>query len=93
MLIRTGPICSTSIREILPSKNQPPNMAWMRNSYSTHAVFFDLDNDLDLDAYIMNRPDSFHLSLTQMADRAKIPQEKNRDNCLSMRMANMWRKE
>ena len=49
------------------------------NGYSIHAVFFDMDNDSDLDAYVMNRPDSFNLGLTQMAERAYNSPSKNRD--------------
>ena len=47
--------------------------------YSNQAVFFDMDNDNDLDAFIINRPDSFYISLTDMAERRNPPRELNRD--------------
>jgi hypothetical protein len=47
--------------------------------YSNHAVFFDMDNDNDLDAFIINRPDSFYLPLKDMAARKLQSPEHNRD--------------
>ncbi|MEJ2005036.1 MAG: VCBS repeat-containing protein, partial [Cyclobacteriaceae bacterium] len=47
--------------------------------YSNHAVFFDMDNDNDLDAFVINRPDSFYMPLSQMAKRQYNAPEKNRD--------------
>ncbi len=49
------------------------------DGYSMHAVFFDMDNDQDLDAYVTNRPDSFYLGLSQMVAGKRNPPEKCRD--------------
>ena len=48
-------------------------------SWSTQAAFFDLDNDNDLDMYLMNRPDSFALPLHVTAGRRLTHPENNRD--------------
>jgi len=48
-------------------------------AFSTHATFFDMDNDNDLDAYIINRPDSFYLPLSTMRDNRYIPNDLFRD--------------
>jgi hypothetical protein len=45
--------------------------------YSQEAVFFDMDNDNDLDAVISSRPDSFFLGLSKMVEGKKNPP----DNC------------
>ncbi len=47
--------------------------------YSMHATFFDLDNDLDLDLFVINRPDSFFLPLSEMVRRRIDAPAKNRD--------------
>lgn len=47
--------------------------------YSNQAVFFDMDNDNDLDAFIINRPDSFYLPLNVMASRKLNAPDHNRD--------------
>ena len=47
--------------------------------YSMQASFFDFDNDNDLDVYLINRPDSFALPLTQTASLRHSPPEVNRD--------------
>ena len=47
--------------------------------YSVHASFFDMDNDNDLDVYIINRPDSFYLPLSTMAANRQIPNDYFRD--------------
>ena len=48
-------------------------------AYSVQASFFDMDNDNDLDAYVINRPDSFYLPLSTMAKNRYIPNEYFRD--------------
>ncbi|RYF97235.1 MAG: hypothetical protein EOO00_00710 [Chitinophagaceae bacterium] len=47
--------------------------------YSQQAIFFDMDNDNDLDVYISSRPDSFYLGLSQMVKGKRNPP----DNCRS----------
>lgn len=47
--------------------------------YSMQAVFFDFDNDMDLDVYLINRPDSFALPLSKTAIRRNDPPEYCRD--------------
>ncbi|MEZ4883902.1 MAG: VCBS repeat-containing protein [Chitinophagales bacterium] len=47
--------------------------------YSMQAAFFDMDNDNDLDMYLISRPDSFYLPLTQMIAAKAISPDKNRD--------------
>ncbi|MHA4844571.1 VCBS repeat-containing protein [Flavitalea antarctica] len=47
--------------------------------YSQQAVFFDMDNDNDLDVFISSRPDSFYLGLSQMVKGKRNPP----DNCRS----------
>ena len=49
------------------------------DGYTMHAVFFDMDNDNDLDVYLSARPDSFYLGLSKMVDRKKNPPEKCRN--------------
>lgn len=63
----------------LTFKEQSREYGLDETGYSMHASFFDMDNDNDLDAYVINRPDSFYLPLSQMAARKKNPPEKNRD--------------
>lgn len=48
-------------------------------AYSVQASFFDMDNDNDLDAYVINRPDSFYLPISTMAKNRYIPNEYYRD--------------
>lgn len=43
------------------------------SGYTMHAIFFDMDNDNDLDVYLSSRPDSFYLGLSQMATRKRNP--------------------
>ncbi|MBS1566070.1 MAG: VCBS repeat-containing protein, partial [Bacteroidetes bacterium] len=49
------------------------------DGYSMQAVFFDMDNDNDLDLYLTARPDSFYLGLSQMVGRKRNPPEKCRN--------------
>jgi hypothetical protein len=49
------------------------------DGYSMHAIFFDMDNDNDLDVYISARPDSFYLGLSQMVAGKRNPPEKCRN--------------
>ncbi|WP_290789998.1 VCBS repeat-containing protein [Flavihumibacter sp. UBA7668] len=43
------------------------------SGYSQQALFFDMDNDNDLDVYIAARPDSFYLGLSQMVKGKRNP--------------------
>lgn len=43
------------------------------SGYSQQALFFDMDNDNDLDLYIAARPDSFYLGLSQMVEGKRNP--------------------
>lgn len=43
------------------------------SGYSQQALFFDMDNDNDLDLYIAARPDSFYLGLSQMVKGKRNP--------------------
>lgn len=47
--------------------------------YSVQAAFFDFDNDLDLDLYVMNRPSEFYLPLSQIMINKADPPEDSRD--------------
>ena len=49
------------------------------DGYSQHALFFDMDNDNDLDVYISSRPDSFYLGLSQMVKGKRNPPDKCRN--------------
>ena len=49
------------------------------NGYTEHAVFFDMDNDNDLDLYLTARPDSFYLGLSRMVSGKRNPPEKCRN--------------
>ena len=47
--------------------------------YTMHAVFFDMDNDNDLDVYLSARPDSFYLGLSKMVSGKRNPPDKCRN--------------
>lgn len=49
------------------------------DGYTLHAVFFDMDNDNDLDVYLTARPDSFYLGLSRMVSGKRNPPEKCRN--------------
>ena len=49
------------------------------SGYSTQAVFFDLDNDNDLDMYLINRPAKFGLSISEYKTGEALESEDNRD--------------
>ena len=49
------------------------------DGYTEHAVFFDMDNDNDLDLYLTARPDSFYLGLSKMVSGKRNPPEKCRN--------------
>jgi len=49
------------------------------DGYSLQAVFFDMDNDNDLDIYLTSRPDSFYLGLSKMVSKKRNPPEKSRN--------------
>ncbi|MFY0627063.1 MAG: VCBS repeat-containing protein [Reichenbachiella sp.] len=49
------------------------------SGYSIQVSFFDLDNDNDLDMYLINRPDTFNLTVEQYAERKLNPPNDCRD--------------
>lgn len=49
------------------------------DGYTMHAVFFDMDNDNDLDVYLSARPDSFYLGLSRMVSGKRNPPDKCRN--------------
>ena len=49
------------------------------DGYSQQALFFDMDNDNDLDLYISARPDSFYLGLSQMVKGKRNPPDRCRN--------------
>ena len=49
------------------------------DGYSMQAVFFDMDNDADLDMYLTSRPDSFYLGLSKMVSAKRNPPDKSRN--------------
>ncbi len=49
------------------------------DGYTVHAVFFDMDNDNDLDLYLTSRPDTFYLGLSRMVSGKRNPPEKCRN--------------
>lgn len=49
------------------------------DGYTMHAIFFDIDNDNDLDVYLSARPDSFYLGLSQMVTRKRNPPDNSRN--------------
>ncbi|WP_421898178.1 VCBS repeat-containing protein [Marinoscillum sp.] len=63
----------------LTFKEEASHYGLDEKGYSMHASFFDIDNDLDLDVFIINRPDSFYLPLSEMYRRQFSPPEHSRD--------------
>jgi enediyne biosynthesis protein E4 len=49
------------------------------DGYTMHAIFFDIDNDNDLDVYLSARPDSFYLGLSQMVKGKRNPPDNSRN--------------
>ena len=60
-------------------KNEASKYGLDDTGYSMQATFFDLDNDNDLDMYLINRPDSFSLPLTTMSARRMNMPNDSRD--------------
>ncbi|MBJ6369597.1 VCBS repeat-containing protein [Snuella sedimenti] len=53
--------------------------------YSTHASFFDFDNDNDLDVYITNRPDKFYIGLADILKNKESTHDDYRDKLFENR--------
>ena len=49
------------------------------HGYSTQASFFDFDNDNDLDVYLVNRPNKFMMSISEILKNKEHPQDNHRD--------------
>ncbi len=63
----------------LTFKEQAAEYGLADTGYSMQASFFDADQDNDLDMYLINRPDTFHLPIETMAVRAYNPPSDSRD--------------
>ena len=63
----------------LTFKEQAAEYGLDDTGFSMQASFFDFDQDTDLDMYLINRPDTFHLSVPVMSQRATNPPDDSRD--------------